>query len=136
MMNHQRLEPFKKEIPSTIDGPATLFDNEIITILPYYWGDDDVICTLPNFVYKPTGFTLSWYKYPLRDSYMNQDLSFDAFLDILKHAQDSILINRDYNNEQIKLLDQEIAKKEKELEKLKQKRMRFIQANKRAGKIT
>jgi hypothetical protein len=29
----------------------------------------------PNFLYKPTGFRLNWYKYPFRDSYMNQPLS-------------------------------------------------------------
>lgn len=29
-------------------------------------------CTvLPNFHFKPTGFKLRWYKYPLRDSYSN-----------------------------------------------------------------
>ena len=29
-------------------------------------------CTvLPNFLFKPTGFELRWYKYPLRDSYSN-----------------------------------------------------------------
>lgn len=29
----------------------------------------------PNFMFKPTGFTLSWYKYPLRDSYSNGPLT-------------------------------------------------------------
>jgi hypothetical protein len=29
----------------------------------------------PNFLFKPTGFTLDWYKYPLRDSYSSEPLT-------------------------------------------------------------
>ena len=29
---------------------------------------------LPNFLFKPTGFELRWYKYPLRDSYSSEKL--------------------------------------------------------------
>lgn len=32
---------------------------------------------LPNFHFKPTGFTLKWYKYPLRDSYSSEPLTLD-----------------------------------------------------------
>jgi len=38
----------------------------------------------PNFLYKPTGFSIMWYKYALRDSYMNQDISLDKFRVILR----------------------------------------------------
>jgi len=38
----------------------------------------------PNFLYKPTGFQIMWYKYALRDSYMNQDIDLDEFKNILK----------------------------------------------------
>lgn len=34
---------------------------------------------LPNFAHHPSGFSLMWYKYPLRDSYMNQSLSYPQF---------------------------------------------------------
>jgi len=37
----------------------------------------------PNFLYKPTGFSVMWYKYALRDSYMNQNISLDEFREIL-----------------------------------------------------
>lgn len=33
----------------------------------------------PNFIYKPTGFRMVWYKYPLRSCYANRDISFDEF---------------------------------------------------------
>lgn len=51
------------------------YENDIVLINPYYWGNDDAIADLPNFVYKPTGLEISWYKYPFRDSYMNQELT-------------------------------------------------------------
>ena len=38
----------------------------------------------PNFLYKPTGFQIMWYKYALRDSYMNQNINLDEFKVILK----------------------------------------------------
>lgn len=62
---------------------------EMFTINPYWWGDDDNIeeCEKPNFIYNPTGFTLSWYKYPLRDSYSNQELTYKEFDDMLKDCE-------------------------------------------------
>lgn len=37
----------------------------------------------PNFLYKPTGFELRWYKYPLRDGYTNQKVTHAAFKKII-----------------------------------------------------
>lgn len=33
----------------------------------------------PNFLYKPTGYSIQWYKYPLRDSYASDAISLVAF---------------------------------------------------------
>lgn len=33
----------------------------------------------PNFKHKPTGFEIQWYKYPLRDSYMNNPITLKDF---------------------------------------------------------
>jgi len=66
------------------------FDNEVFTIRPYYWGDDEKEEALPNFIYKPTGFEIKWYKYAFRDSYMNQELSKAQIIDIFKKCGDSI----------------------------------------------
>lgn len=38
---------------------------------------------VPNFLYKPTDFYINWYKYPLRDSYMNVNLSVKEFSNII-----------------------------------------------------
>ncbi len=37
----------------------------------------------PNFLYAPMGFSLTWYKYPFRDSYMSHPLSFEDFRAII-----------------------------------------------------
>ena len=37
----------------------------------------------PNFLYKPTGFEIQWYKYPLRDSYTNQEITLPEFSKII-----------------------------------------------------
>jgi len=38
----------------------------------------------PNFLYKPTGFGISWYKYYMRDAYSNQKISLKEFQSIIK----------------------------------------------------
>ncbi|MDE2425654.1 MAG: hypothetical protein KGO96_07090 [Elusimicrobia bacterium] len=75
------------------------FENDTFIIRPFY-GEDcecepdiddgwetthtaDCPVSLPNFHYKPTGFKLQWYKYPLRASEMNQNLSYKEFREII-----------------------------------------------------
>ena len=66
------------------------FENDVFLINPYYWQDDDDIAEEPNFVYKPTGYEISWYKYPLRDSYANKKIKFKEFKNILEECKKSI----------------------------------------------
>lgn len=47
------------------------YENETFSLNPYYWGEDDEIADLPNFVYKPENIEISWYKYMFRDSWSN-----------------------------------------------------------------
>ena len=51
------------------------FENNTFIIRPYYWGDDDDIAELPNFVYKPLNLEIKWYKYALRSAFCNQDIT-------------------------------------------------------------
>ena len=57
---------------------------DLFEINPYYWGEDEDEAEKPNFIYYPTGYELRWYKYPLRDSYANKDLSFMEFADMIE----------------------------------------------------
>lgn len=43
-----------------------------------------------NFHYKPTGYELMWYKYPLRDSYASEELSLIEFAKMIENCINSI----------------------------------------------
>lgn len=66
------------------------FENDVYIIRAYYWGEDEEIAALPNFVFKPLGLEISWYKYPMRDAYSNQDVPMDVFKAILKVCEFSM----------------------------------------------
>ena len=59
------------------------FETDVFSIRPYYWGDDEKIAALPNFVFKPKGIEISWYKYPMRDAYCSHDLTLQEFKEML-----------------------------------------------------
>ena len=50
-------------------------DTPVFTIRPFYWGDEREVYVLPNFVYKPWGIEMTWYKWPMRDAWCTADLS-------------------------------------------------------------
>ena len=66
------------------------FENSTFIIRPYYWGEDEEIAALPNFVYKQTGLEINWYKYPMRDAYSNQDIDLETFKEILRVCEESL----------------------------------------------
>lgn len=62
---------------------GSIYENSVFSLRPYYWGDDERIARLPNFVFKPTDYKLRWYKYPLRGATANKPLPLLAFCDML-----------------------------------------------------
>ena len=66
------------------------YENDVFAVRPYYWGDDPDEMEKPNFEYKPTGLTISWYKYPMRDAYINQDINMYEFREILEACEKSM----------------------------------------------
>lgn len=76
------------------DG-ARGFENDVFRIEPYFWDDcecpgtDDDIhlenCPerVPNFLHKPSGFRIEWYKYPFRDAYMTPSVALQRWLEIV-----------------------------------------------------
>ena len=66
------------------------FENYTFIIRPYYWGEDEEIQALPNFVYKPENITISWYKYPMRDAYCSHNISDDKFREIVAKCNESM----------------------------------------------
>lgn len=43
----------------------------------------------PNFLYKPTGFRINWYKYPFRDSYMSPGITPAEWRKVVRHCIES-----------------------------------------------
>ena len=67
------------------------FENDTFLVNPYYWGEDEDVMDEPNFVFKPSGLTIDWYKYPFRDSYSNMKLTLDELKDILVKCKESVI---------------------------------------------
>jgi hypothetical protein len=79
------------------------FENEVFEFFAYWWGDCtcgvgedepcDDSCNLvrPNFIYKPTGYEIQWYKYPLRDSYANQEITWESFCQVVEDCKQSLV---------------------------------------------
>jgi hypothetical protein len=84
------------------DGGQPGFENDVFVIRPYWWGGDcecpegaaerHPACGAcrPNFVHKPSGLELQWYKYPLRDSYMSREVGPAEWLRIMGECVSSI----------------------------------------------
>jgi hypothetical protein len=91
------------------------FENDVFSYFPYYWGDctcgcdedtnddatHDAQCLLikPNFVHKPSGLEIQWYKYALRDSYTNRGINLDELKKIVSECVKSLKHNKGENNE-------------------------------------
>mgnify|MGYP003300896419 CR=1 FL=1 len=77
------------------EGCCEKFENDIFQIIPYswderYWNNDY------NFWHKPSGFKLSWYKYPLRGALSNMEISDEQFVDILYDCVNSLEEGKQY----------------------------------------
>ena len=74
------------------------YENDTFMVRSYDWGLDDEANKKNeyHFWHKPSGFKLQWYKYPLRDPYVNMDITHEQFLDILRDCMNSIHPNFTY----------------------------------------
>ena len=70
------------------------YENDTFLINPYYWGDDEAIEAEPNFVYKPTGYEIQWYKYPLRDAWSNRQVEYEDFCKVVNDCIESVYRDR------------------------------------------
>ena len=72
------------------------FENDVFVVRPYSWAeclcDGACACVagLPNFEHKSTGFSVSWYKYPFRDSYSNKVITEEELRSIVRSCVASI----------------------------------------------
>lgn len=72
------------------------FENSVFMLSPYYWGmsddeDREVRSELPNFLFKPTGFEMRWYKYAFRDCRVNRPLTVEQMRRMWRICIQSVL---------------------------------------------
>lgn len=72
------------------EGEDPPYENDTFVIRPYYWGEDEDEADKPNFVYKPGGIKIWWYKYPLRAAECSHNISFREFRKILRKCSKSL----------------------------------------------
>lgn len=76
-----------KNYPETDRGG---FENDVFAINPYYWGSDENIADIPNFIFKPEGITIEWYKYMFRDAYSNKALDPEKIKEMFRICRESM----------------------------------------------
>lgn len=76
-------------------GVEVGYENDTFAIKPYDWSDEDDNDW--NFWHKPSGFKLSWYKYPLRSARSNVTIDFERFEEILIDCYNSRHPNTSYS---------------------------------------
>ena len=80
----------KPVLPPNTRAITTGFGNDVFEIHPYYWGSDEELENVANFIYRPLDLELRWYKYPLRDSWSNIELNPDMLRDICNKCLESV----------------------------------------------
>ena len=88
----------KSKWEDTLGMNGNDYENDTFMVRSYNWGFDDESNAKNeyHFWHKPSGFKLQWYKYPLRDPYVNMYITHEQFLDILRDCMNSIHPNFTY----------------------------------------
>lgn len=63
------------------------FENDVFKIEPF---DYDAEYDQVNFFHKPSGYKMTWYKYPLRSADANMEITPEQFVDILYDCTNSL----------------------------------------------
>ena len=82
-VENEKLKPFWND-------SSFSFENDVFVLRPYYWGDDENIEDLPNFVFKPKNIQITWYKYPLRNAYISENITAGEFQNMLAECEKSL----------------------------------------------
>ena len=79
-------------LPDELASGEHYFENEIFVIRPYYWGEGEDVEERNSwhFWHKPSGFKISWYKYPLRGAGCNIQISAEEFYAIVQDCANSL----------------------------------------------
>jgi hypothetical protein len=104
----ERIDEFEEplfKLIEKINGESTCYTNpyknNVFVIRPYWWGEcdcgaldyephtDSCSLILPNFEHFKSDLKVMWYKYPLRDSYANREITLNEWTKIMKECYNS-----------------------------------------------
>ena len=63
------------------------YENDVFVSRAYDWSSPQEY----NILHKPSGFMLSWYKYPMRGFYTKSSISYEQLVDIFTDCRNSML---------------------------------------------
>ena len=66
------------------------YENDVFRMEPYDWSCDEEENQKPNFLYKPTGLELRWYKYISRGTISNQNMTVAELENIIDECIKSL----------------------------------------------
>ncbi len=66
------------------------FSNDVFTIRPYYWGDEEDEINRANFEIPSENFNISWYKYPFRKSYSSELITPERWYHLIQKCIESL----------------------------------------------
>lgn len=88
----REIEPCRNTLTK---GKGMSYYNETFSIMPYYWSGECTCGNLkyphkstclkvePNFLFKPNGYTIYWYKYVFKKAMANREVSVEQFREML-----------------------------------------------------
>lgn len=85
---HINQELFYYILGSVYEELEFSFENDTFYMQEYNWEDEEG--ETPNFIHKPSGFKLWWYKYPMRATESNMQITYEQFRCILYDCKNSI----------------------------------------------
>lgn len=86
--NYKKVKAVTHVIP--VKETNEYFENDVFIMRPFYWGECLEIIRKPNFIYKPLGLEITWYKYPLRSATSNINISTEEFDKIIDDCVKSL----------------------------------------------
>lgn len=86
------------ETDSASSNDSGGFEDGTLSIRPFDWGydEDPERASRPNFLFKPSGFNMEWYKYPWRSPMMSENLSLGEIRRIWRLCIDHLLSGRTF----------------------------------------
>ncbi len=86
-----RLDPYAFSYDPKHQGPNGGYEDDVLSIRPYEYCE----CGEPTFLFKPSGFSMSWYKHAWRDPEQSEDLTVGEIRRVMRLCIEHIAYGRE-----------------------------------------